>query len=157
MPQEDLDRDELKDRKREFKSLEELLRSVSKNYDYKTFLSKDIGFIAVDVANKYSGDVISEYGLVQMPSCFIFEQGENTKQKVVRPTTSKDLTRLLERVGGSDLKQLLEDRKAEYNQERQERIARYYAYGAYYPYGYYGWGYGGYWGRSYYGRYGCCW
>jgi hypothetical protein len=159
MSEEDIDRDELKDRKKDFKFLENLLRSVSKNYDYKNFLDKDIGFIAVDVAGKYAGNVIAEYGLVQMPSCFIFDQGENTKQKVIRPSSPKDLTRLLERVGGTDFQKLLADRKAEYSQERQERIARYYAYGAY-PYGYgywgWGWGYGPYWyGR--YGRYGCCW
>jgi hypothetical protein len=152
-----LDRDELKDRKKKFRGIEDILRSISKSRDYKNFLSKDVGFIAVDVAGKYAHDAIAEYGLVQMPSCFVFDQGENTGQKVVRPSSSKDLTRLLERVGGADFKRLLAERKAESSQERQERIALYYSYGGY-PYGY-NWGYGYYGGPygygPYWGWYGC--
>lgn len=158
LPDESIDKEEIKERKKEFRGIEEILRSISKGYDYKNFLSKDIGLISVDVSEKYAYSAISEYGLVQMPSCFVFEQGENTGQKVMYPDSSRDLTRLLERVGGTDFKKLLADRKSQATQERQERIARYYAYGAY-PYSYnWGYGYGGpYWYRPYWGWYGACW
>jgi hypothetical protein len=162
---EDLDFDERKYRKKSFRTVEDILRSISKSYDYKNFLSKDVGFVAVDVAGKYGDDVIAQYGLVQMPSCFIFDQGENTGQKVIRPTSSKDLTRLLERVAGNDLKSLLAQRKADASQERQERIAMYYSYGGPYrygwrygyygPYGYGPYGYGFYGYGPYAGWYGC--
>jgi len=152
---EDLDRDDKKERKKEFHSVQNVVRAASQRSEYKRFLSKDVGFMMVDVASRQADDLSGEYGLSATPTCFVFEQGAPDKtKKIMRPAAVKDLTRLLEQEGGDALKNLLKDRKEQADLIRQERISQNYAYSAAYPYwGGYGYGWGGYgWsGRPYIG------
>jgi|GEM_PF-1167222 len=141
---EDLDTDEKKERKRIFKSLQNVVKAASNQGVYKTYVSQDIGFLVVDVAAKRASLVADEYHVKDDPLCVVFEQGApDTKTKVMRPAAPRDLIRLLEAEGGDDLKDLIDDRKQDAQMARQERIASYYAYGAAYPYGYGPYGYGG--------------
>lgn len=152
---EDLDRDDKIDRKKEFRAVQDVVKSASERSEYKKFLSKDVGFMVVDVASKQADDLLSEYNLGTEPTCFVFEQGAPDKsKKVMRPASVKDLTRLLEQEGGDSLKKLLKDRKQEADLIRQERISQNYLYATTYPYwGGYGWGgYG--WGGYGWGGYG---
>jgi hypothetical protein len=150
---EQLDSDEKTDRRHTFRSLQNLVKSASQSNGYKHYLSKDVGFLVVDVASKRAEDVAQEYHVKDQPLCVVFEQGaiDNAK-KVMRPATVRDLIGLLEAEGGADLKELLEDRKQDARLDRQERIASYYAY-ATSPFGYgssaYGWPGYGYWGGPY--------
>lgn len=155
---EDLDRGDKMDRKKEFRAVQDVVKSASERTEYKKFLSKDVGFMMVDVASKQAGGLVDEYDLGAAPTCFVFEQGApDTHKKVMRPASVKDLTRLLEQEGGDSLKKLLKDRKEEADLIRQERISQNYLYASAYPYwGGYGWGgYG--WGGYGWGGYGYGW
>ena len=158
---EDIAADDLKDRKRSFKEVQQLLQAAASKPDFKRFLSKDVGFIAVDVTAKRAQDLVGNYHISQEPVCYVFQEGaQDTASKVVHPTSTKDVINVLEKSAGDNLEKLLTERKEEKNEERQERIARYYAYGGYYPYGWgYGWGGSSYWYRPYWGWYdgACCW
>ncbi len=150
---EDITSDDLKGRQKNFKNLQEMLRAAASKYDFKKFLSKDVGFIAVDVASKYGKDFVNNLNIDTTPVCYAFQEGAQDKDsKLVRPESTKDVVDLLEDTAGSELDYLLADRKEEYSQDRQERVAQFYAYGGYYPYGWgYGWGGSSYWHRPYWG------
>lgn len=150
---EDLTSDELKERKKSFKELVDIQQSAASKPEFKRFLSKDLGFIAVDVAAKRAQDLVKNYHISKTPVCHVFQEGALVKgSQLVNPTSTKDVVDLLEDNAGSDLQGLLADRKEQQSQDRQERIARYYAYGGYYPYAWgYGWGGSSYWARPYWG------
>lgn len=150
---EDLDPRDLKDRQASFKDLQGMLQAAASKHEFKRFLSKDVGFIAVDVSSKYGQDFINDFYIHNTPVCYVFEQGEqDQKAQLVHPDSTKDIVDLLEDTVGKDLEHLLADRKEEQSQDRQERIAQFYAYGGYYPYGWgYGWGGSSYWYRPYWG------
>jgi hypothetical protein len=150
---EDISSDDLKNRQKKFRNLQEMLQSAASKPDFKKFLSKDIGFIAVDVTSKYGQDFIKDFYIGTMPICYAFQEGAQDKEaKLVHPKSTKDLVDLLEDTAGNELNNLLAERKEEKNQDRQERIAQYYAYGGFYPYGWgYGWGGSSYYYRPYWG------
>jgi hypothetical protein len=150
---ENISPDLLKNRHKGFRNLQEMLQAAASKPDFKKFLPKDIGFIAVDVTAKHGQDFIKDFSVGQAPVCYVFEEGAQDKgSRLVRPESTKDLIDLLEETAGSDLDAILAERKEEKNQDRQERIAQYYAYGGFYPYGWgYGWGGSSYWGRPYWG------
>lgn len=142
---ESLDTDDKKERKKIFKSLQNVVKAASQQGEYKTYVSKDVGFIVVDLVAKQAEQIQHQYHVQNDPLCIVFEQGADTKAKVMRPASVKDLTNLLEAEGGDDLKDLIDDRKEDARLARQERIASYYAYATAYPYPYgygpyYGWG-----------------
>lgn len=150
---EDLDIEDKQGRKKEFRAVQDVVKAASVRPEYKKFLSKDVGFMVVDVTSKHAQNLAGEYGLQTAPTCFVFEQGApNTSKKIMRPASVKDLTQLLEQEGGDALKKLLKERKEEANLIRQERISQNYAYATAYPYAWdYGWypyggGYGPGWG-----------
>ena len=131
-----LDSEDIKERKKEFKSMQDSMQAAASKWDFKRFLSKDVGFIAVDVGSKRTQNLVDEFHIGQDAICHTFEEGAiQPKFKVVNPTSAKELIDLLQEAGGKELEQLLLERKEEQSEDRQERIARYYAYGGYYPYG----------------------
>lgn len=150
---EDISPDDIKSRQKTFKNLQEMLRAAASKFDFKRFLSKDIGFIAVDVASKHGQDFIKKFHVGVAPICYSFQEGAQDKgAKLLHPESTKDVVDLLEDTAGSELDYLLADRKEQHSQDRQERVAAYYAYGGYYPYGWgYGWGGSSYWNRPYWG------
>ena len=150
---EDLSSEDRKEIQKNYKELKDMLQAAATKHQFKKFLPKDIGFILVDARSKRSQDIIKDYAIDDMPICYAFNQGKIEKNyKVINPDSTKDIIDLLEKVGGQDLQNLLRDRKEEHSQQREEEIARYYAYGGYYPYGWgYGWGGSSYWARPYYG------
>ncbi len=91
--------------------------------------------MVVDVASKHADNVGAQYGVQSMPTCFVLEQGVQSKSKKnIRPAAVKDITRLLEQEGGSAFQSLLKQRKEEASLLRQERISQNYAYATAYPY-----------------------
>jgi len=152
---EDISSDELKGRQKSFKELQEMLQAAASKHEFKRFLSKDVGFIAVDVGAKRTQNLVEEYNVQQEPVCYAFQAGAQDKtSKKIDPTSTKDILNVLEESAGDDLENILRDRKEEQSEERQERMARYYAYGGYYPYGWgYAWGGSSYWARPYWGWY----
>lgn len=150
---EDLTKEDLKDTRRSFKELKDILQASASKHQFKKFLPKDIGFILVDATAKRAQALVDKYNITDMPVCYVFNYGEKNEEHVLtNPDSTKDILDLLSDAGGDDLKELIADRKEEENQERQETIARYYAYGGYYPYSW-GYGFGGssYWAQPYYG------
>jgi hypothetical protein len=156
------DRDEKDDTKRDYKEIVRTLKAASNREAYHRYLNKDVGFLVVDVAAKKAHEVSQEYALSQFPICTVFQSGAVEKQfSSLRPTSSHDVLRLLEKSHGKALKERLKDRKDDERLKREERIANAYWYGnSLYGWGYpgygYGWGYPGY-GYGGYGYRGCGW
>lgn len=150
-----LDSEDLKERKKDIKSMQDSIQAAASKSDFRRFLSKDVGFIAVDVGSKRTQGLVDEFHVGQDVICYAFEEGAvNPNFKVTNPSSAKELIDLLEESGGKDLQELLLERKEEQTEDRQERIARYYAYGGYYPYGWgNAWGGSSYWARPYWGWY----
>ncbi|MBI2345096.1 hypothetical protein HYV10_03425 [Candidatus Dependentiae bacterium] len=152
---QDLSFQDLKDHKKYLRSISSMLQAAASKPEFKRFLPKDIGFIAVNVAAKRAQNLVKDYQVGHDPVCYAFNEGARDRNsRVTDPSSTKDLTQLLEDSAGDDLEKLLIERKDEQNQERQERIARYYAYGGFYPYGWgYSWGGSSYWAQPYWGWY----
>lgn len=155
MGQEKLESNEKRQVKDTFRSLESRVKSASEDRDFKRYLSKDVGFLVVDVASRRAHEVDEEYALKEFPTCLLFEQGKALSMtQIVKPTSKSDIISFLDKKIGDELDRMIKDRKDDERAEREERIARSIAYASYYPYG--GWGWGGYggWGWGGYGGFG---
>lgn len=157
---QELHRDEKQEIRQTFKDLQNIVKTSAARDQYHRFLNKDIGFLVVDTASKRAHEVSGDYALRTFPSCLVFDSGSLPfKQPLIHPKTSASIIKFLEQAYGDKIKEMLKERKEEDRLRRQERIASYYAYGAY-GYPYYGWGWSyPYWGGyyPYYGswRFGC--
>lgn len=130
----------------EFKSLEEKVRAAADRGNMKRYLTKDVGFMVVDVASKRAREVDVEYALDKFPTCLVFKQGELAKStSLFAPTSSRQIVALLEKNFGPELEKMTKDRREDERLAREERIASVYSYpmygwgGPYYYGGYYGW------------------
>jgi hypothetical protein len=146
--------EEKKQRKKDFLSMDRLLRAVSDYPDYKELLKNDVGFMMVDTSARSANDTVETYDLYrQMPICMVVQQGSiDTGVPKIRPACVRDLINVLDDVGGDDLQKLLHRRQEEATLDKEESIAQYYALNTGYP-----WGYGPYWGLGWpsCGWYGC--
>lgn len=160
-----LDREAKREIRDDFRGFKSRLRSAAESGKFKEYLNREVGFLLIDIAANRAEEIDDELGLDSFPTCLLFKHGKAMLgyAQIFNPISKHSILKLLEKHFEEDLQEIIKEKKEEEMLEREERIARYQAYGRFgYPYGHYAWGYGPYWhnpGFGWYGHYGYrgCW
>jgi hypothetical protein len=153
------------------KYLKDDLRSLSRSYEFKDLLKKDVGFLLGDIEKKKAQSLVEHFGLSTLPTCMLFNQGKEVAR--VDSVSSIPLYKMnfrdfMYKHLEQELEELIDRREDMRKAQIKERIARYRYYGwnpyggaywgpgwaGYNPYWRRGWGYGyGYGGYAGFGVY----
>ncbi len=139
------------DMKGVIKGLETMMRSLSKDPNYK---EADLQFLRVDVARRNMDELATRYRVTMYPTALLFFGREAVGSRLTGKVYREQLEALINQNFGTKMKEIMKEKAAQRKRELERARIRAYQWSAWGPYWYGPYGYGGsypYW-RYGYGR-----